>query len=359
MERVFNFSAGPAALPREVLDRVQIELLDFQGKGLSVMEMSHRSNEFLEIIGQAEADLRFLLGIDPNYHVLFLQGGATLQFAMVPLNLAEQGDVVDYINTGSWSTKAISEARKHAVVNVAASSEDNFFTSVPERSTWKLKENARYVHITTNETIGGVQFHGLPEVGDVPLIGDVSSDFLSMPLDIKKFGLIYSGAQKNAGPAGLTFVIVREDMIGNARPGIATMLDYEAHARSASMLNTPPTFAVYVAGLVLDWIKNKGGLSSMAKENEAKSNLLYSVIDSSDFYNCPVEKTSRSTMNVPFTLTETEREIDFLQGAEAEGLVNLKGHRSVGGMRASLYNAVPMTAVEVLIEYMERFERAL
>ena len=359
MERVFNFSAGPAALPTEVLEIAQMDLLDFQGKGLSVMEMSHRSEEFLEIIEQAEDDLRAILGIDTNYQVLLLQGGATLQFAMIPLNMSESGEVVDYINTGAWSSKAIEEARKHAEVHVAASGENNGFTSVPARSSWNLNRNAKYVHITTNETIGGVQFHEIPDVGDIPLIADVSSDFLSRPMEVNRFGLLYSGAQKNLGPAGLTIVIVREDLMGKARAGTATMLNYEAHVRANSMLNTPPTFSIYVAGLVLGWIKKKGGLIGMAIENKAKSDLLYSAIDASDFYNCPVAKPSRSTMNVPFTLGEPTQEANFLRGAKEEGLVNLKGHRSVGGMRASLYNAVQMPAVKALTDYMKRFERAL
>jgi phosphoserine aminotransferase len=356
MSRAFNFSAGPAALPTEVLEQAQAELLDYRGRGLSVMEMSHRSAEFIDIAERAEADLRELLGVPANYHVLFLQGGATSQFAAVPLNLLGEKTNADYINTGSWAKKAIAEAKRFCDVNVAASSQASNFDRIPDRATWQLSRDAAYVHVTGNETIGGVEYHAYPDTNGVPLVSDMSSTLLSRPLDVSQFGVIYAGAQKNIGPAGLTIVIVRDDLIGHARPGTPSMLDYGVHAAADSMSNTPATYSWYMAGLVFDWLKAKGGLTAMAAENQRKAQRLYGVIDTSNFYHCPVVAADRSWMNVPFTLADAELDAAFLAGAEEARLLNLKGHRSVGGMRASIYNAVPQAAVEALIDYMHAFE---
>ncbi len=356
MSRVFNFSAGPAALPEAVLEQAQAELLDYRGTGMSVMEMSHRSGAFVEIAEQAEADLIELLAIPDEYQVLFLQGGATTQFAMVPLNLLDGAVRADYVNTGSWSSKAIAEAQRFCDVNVAASSGNSNFDRVPDPADWVLSSDAAYLHICSNETIGGVQFHELPERSDCPLVADMSSDILSRPIDVSCFGLIYAGAQKNIGPAGLTVVIVRRDLLGRAGAGVPSMLDYAVHAKADSMSNTPPTFAWYLAGLVFRWLKAEGGLEAMAQNNARKANKLYDAIDNSNFYRSPVAVDSRSWMNVPFTLPDPELDSAFLAGAEAAGLTNLKGHRSVGGMRASIYNAVPEAAVDALIEFMSGFE---
>ena len=358
MTRVFNFSAGPAVLPEEVLNRAREELLDWHGRGMSVMEMSHRGNEFIAIAEKAEADLRELLGIPANYKALFLQGGASAQFAMVPLNLLRGKKSADYVNTGEWSKKAIKEAKKFGGVNMAATSEATNFTTVPPPATWKLDPDAAYVHYVSNETIGGLEFGFVPATGDVPLVADMSSTLLSRPVDVTKYGLIYAGAQKNIGPAGLAVVIVREDLLGGAAPGTPAMLDYKVHADSGSMYNTPPTYAWYIAGLVFEWLKAKGGLKAMAVVNERKARKLYDYIDSTGgFYTNPVEKASRSWMNVPFTLREAALDEEFLKGAKAAGLVQLKGHRSVGGMRASLYNAMPEAGVDALIAYMKDFLR--
>ena len=356
MTRAHNFSAGPAALPEAVLERAQAELLDYQGRGLSVMEMSHRSKAFIDIAERAEANVRALLGVNDSYHVLFLQGGATLQFAMAPLNLAGREDVADYVHTGAWAAKAIAEGRRLLNVNVAASTEPEGFTSVPDAASWHLSRNARYVHLTGNETIGGVEYHEWPDVGDVPLVADLSSTLLSRPLEVTRFGVIYAGAQKNIGPAGLTVVIVRKDLAGQARADTPTLLDYSAHAAAGSMLNTPPTYAWYLAGLVFEWLIEQGGLAAMAKVNERKAARLYATIDASNFYHCPVAAPHRSWMNVPFTLADPALDAAFLAEATAAGLLNLKGHRSVGGMRASLYNAVTEEAVAALIEFMAAFE---
>lgn len=356
MNRVFNFSAGPAALPEPVLEQASAEMLDYRGQGLSVMEMSHRSAAFIDIAESAEAALRRLLGVSDDYHVLFLQGGASLQFAMVPLNLARHEDTVDYVNTGQWSTKAIAEGRRLAQVNVAASSESSSFTTIPDVASWHLSADARYLHITTNETIGGVQFRDFPPMGDAALVADMSSDFLSRPIDVNRFGLIYAGAQKNVGPAGICVVIVRKDLAGNARPGTPSMLDYAIHADNGSMYNTPATYGWYLAGLVFQWLEGLGGLAAMAQINERKAAKLYAAVDTSNFYRSPVDVEYRSTMNVPFTLADPGLDAAFVAKAEAEGLVNLKGHRSVGGMRASLYNAVEEAAVDALIGFMKRFE---
>ena len=357
MSRVYNFSAGPAMLPEAVLRRAREELLDWQGSGMSVMEMSHRGKEFMSIARQAEADLRELMGIPENYRVLFLQGGASLQFAMVPLNLMRGPGKADYVLTGSWSKKAIAEGKRFGAVNIAASTEESGFTTVPPQETWQLDPEAAYVHYTPNETIQGVEFHWIPDTGDVPLVADMSSTILSRPIDVSRFGLIYAGAQKNAGPAGLTLVIVREDLIGHAQAGTPTLLDYATHAEAGSMYNTPPTYAWYIAGLVFQWIKEQGGLAAMGERNKRKADKLYAAIDASDFYANPVDPAARSWMNVPFTLADPALDPVFLEEAAAEGLVTLKGHRSVGGMRASIYNAMPEEGVDALVQFMAEFER--
>jgi phosphoserine aminotransferase len=354
--RVYNFSPGPAVLPVEVLEQARDEMIDWHGTGMSVMEMSHRGKAFVSIAQQAEADVRELLGVPSNYKVLFLQGGATGQFAGVPLNLTTPESVLDYVNTGAWSKKAIGEAKRYAKVNVAADAGEPY-TSIPSVSSWKLSKDAAYVHYTPNETIGGVEYHFVPDVGNVPLVADMSSTILSRPIDVSKFGVIYAGAQKNIGPAGLTLVIVRDDLVGHARPGTPSFLDFSAMAKDGSMLNTPPTYAWYIAGLVLQWLKRKGGLQAMGKLNEAKAAKLYATIDSSSFYRNPVAKEARSWMNVPFTLAKPELDKSFTDEAKKAGLVTLEGHRSVGGMRASLYNAMPMEGVDALVSFMKEFER--
>ncbi len=357
MPRVFNFSAGPAMLPEEVLRRAAGEMEDWRGSGMSVMEMSHRSKEFGSISEKAETDLREIMNIPENYKVLFLQGGASSQFAMIPMNLLRGKKSADYINTGYWSRKAIAEAKRFCEVRVAATSEETNFTTIPPREAWDLNPEAAYVHYTPNETIGGVEFHYIPETGEVPLVADMSSTILSRPLDVSRFGLIYAGAQKNIGPAGLTIVIVRDDLIGSPVAGTPTMFDYATHAKAGSMYNTPPTYAWYMAGLVFEWIKERGGLEGMAERNRKKAERLYSFIDSSDFYQNPVRPDCRSWMNIPFTLRNPDLDGKFLELAREAGLVNLKGHRSVGGMRASIYNAMPEEGVEALIGFMEEFEK--
>jgi len=357
MADIYNFSAGPAVLPHPVLVRARDELLDWQGSGMSVMEMSHRGKEFVSIAAQAEADLRELMGISSDYHVLFLQGGATSQFAMVPMNLLRGREQADYINTGAWSKKAIGEAKRYCSVNMAATSESTKFTTIPPRDGWKLDPAAAYVHYTPNETIGGVEFDWIPATGEVPLVADMSSTILSRPVDVSRYGVIYAGAQKNIGPAGLTVVIVRKDLVGKTLAGTPSMFDYRQHADNGSMLNTPPTYAWYLAGLVFQWLKEQGGLGAMAVINERKAGKLYAAIDASDFYQCPVDVACRSRMNVPFTLADASLDADFLAGAKAAGLVSLKGHRSVGGMRASIYNAMPEAGVAALVDFMKEFER--
>ncbi len=358
MARVFNFGAGPATLPAEVLEQARRELTDWQGSGMSVMEMSHRGKEFLSIAEKAEADLRELLSVPPNYKVLWLQGGATAQFAMVPLNLLKGKKKADYINTGSWSKKAIAEAKKFCAVNVAASSEASGFTDIPSQNEWRLDPDAAYVHYTPNETIGGVEFHWIPETGSVPLVADMSSTILSRPLDVSRYGVIYAGAQKNIGPAGLTLVIVREDLIGGAAPGTPSLSDYKTYADSHSMYNTPPTFAWYMAGLVFEWLKRQGGLAAMAEINRRKADKLYACIEASGgFYRSPVAPACRSWMNVPFTLADPALDAPFLEEARAAGLLQLKGHRSVGGMRASIYNAMPEAGVDRLVAFMQEFSK--
>ncbi len=354
MTRKYNFCAGPAALPEPVLEQAKAELADWQGRGLSVMEMSHRSKEFVEIAGRAERDFRELLNIGDDYAVLFLQGGASTQFAAVPLNLLDGNDVADYVHTGQWSSKAIKEAKRFGKVNVVASAEDTNFSSVPAFDTWKLSENAAYLHYIANETIGGVEFSFTPKV-KAPLVADMSSCILSRPVNVNHFGVIYAGAQKNIGPAGLTIVIVRKDLLGKSLSICPTMLDYKTAAENDSMYNTPPTFAWYLAGLVFQWLKDLGGLAEMEKINRRKAEKLYGYIDNSGFYRNPVEVHSRSLMNIPFVLADEKFDKLFLAGAEQANLLNLAGHRSVGGMRASIYNAVPEAAVDALIAYMKDF----
>lgn len=354
--RAHNFSAGPAALPLAVLERAAAEMTDYQGSGMSVMEMSHRSKTFIEVAANAEANARRLLAIPDHYKVLFLQGGATAQFAAVPLNLLPEGGSADYVNTGSWSVKAIKEAAKYGTGRVIASSEATNFDRVPPVSDWQRSENAAYLHLCSNETIGGVQFHDFPQ-STVPIVADMSSDIMSRPLDVEQFGVIYAGAQKNIGPAGLTLVIVREDLLDRARAEVPSVLSYQVQAAADSMSNTPPTYAWYLAGLVFEWLLEQGGLAAMAERNRAKAQMLYSLIDQSNFYHSPVQEASRSHMNVTFTLPDAELDKPFLAGAEAAGLFNLKGHRSVGGIRASIYNAVAPDSVAALCEFMQGFER--
>ena len=357
MSRVFNFSAGPAMVPEAVLQQAKEELLDWQGSGMSVMEMSHRGKEFMSIAEHAEADLRQIMAIPDNYKVLFLQGGASSQFAMAPLNLLGDKGTADYINTGAWSKKAISEAKRYCDVNVAASTADNNFTSAPTQSELNLNKDAAYVHYTPNETIGGVEFSYVPDTGDVPLVADFSSTILSRPIDVSKYGIIYAGSQKNIGPAGLAVVIIRDDLIGHAKSNVPAMFDYKTHAEADSMYNTPPTYTWYFAGLVFSWIKNNGGLQAMAEVNQRKAEKLYAAIDNSDFYSNPVEKISRSWMNVPFILDNSDLDGAFISSAKEAGLVTLKGHRSVGGMRASIYNAMPEAGVDALVSFMAEFEK--
>ena len=354
--RVFNFSPGPAVLPLEVLEQARDELLDWRGSGMSVMEVSHRGKAFVACAAEAEADLRELLAIPTNYRVLFVQGGATAQFAAVPLNLTTSDSVVDYLNTGQWSKKAIGEARRYCRVNVAADAAASKYCDVPAPSSWQLTPGAAYLHYTPNETIGGVEFPFIPAT-DVPLVADMSSTILSRPIEVSRFALIYAGAQKNIGPAGICVVIVREDLLGQARKETPMVLDYKLMADDHSMLNTPPTFGWYFAGLVFKWLKRQGGLGAMGALNQAKAHKLYQTIDESAFYRNPVAPACRSWMNVPFTLARPELDKTFVAEAALAGLVNLEGHRSVGGMRASLYNAMPMAGVDALVSFMREFVR--
>jgi phosphoserine aminotransferase len=356
MARVFNFSAGPAAIPEPVLKQAQEELLDFHGTGMSVMEMSHRGKVFMAVAQEVEQDFRALLGIPANYKVLFLQGGGKGEFSFIPLNLLRGGTTADYVNTGHWSTGAIKEAGKYCTVNVAASSEDGRFTYVPAQAAWKLSREAAYVHLCTNETIQGVEFFWTPDTGDVPIIADMSSHILSRPMEVSRYGCIYGGAQKNIGPSGLTFVIVRDDLLGGAHPLTPSVFDFTQQAANDSMLNTPPTFAVYLAGLTFKWLMAQGGLPGIEAANIRKAELLYRCIDESGgFYSNPVVKADRSRMNVPFMLQDEKLNTAFLAGAEAAGLAGLKGHKVVGGMRASIYNAMPIAGVEALVAYMKDF----
>jgi len=355
MDRVYNFSAGPSALPVEVLERARDEMLNWHGSGMSVMEMSHRSKWFEEIIKKAEADLRELMNIPSNYKVLFLQGGAWTQFAMVPLNLMKKGKA-DFVNTGYWSKKAIGEARKYGKVNIVASSEDENFSYIPELNPDTFSKDADYFYITTNNTIYGTRYTKLPETGNVPLVADMSSNILSEVYDVTKFGLIFAGAQKNMGPAGVVVVIIREDLISDVQPEVPTMLQYKVHVENGSMFNTPPCYSIYICGLVFEWLKKLGGVPAMQKINEEKAKILYDFIDNSKLFKGTVRKEDRSLMNVTFVTGDKDLDTKFIKEAEANGLVNLKGHRSVGGMRASIYNAMPIEGVKKLVEFMKDFE---
>ncbi|OUR82416.1 phosphoserine transaminase [Cycloclasticus sp. 46_120_T64] len=357
MSRVYNFSAGPAAVPQEVLETAQKEMLDWNGSGMSVMEMSHRGKEFVSIAEKAEADVRELMNIPSNYKVLFLQGGATTQFSMVPMNLLRGNNKACYVNTGAWSKKAIKEAKIHCDVQVSASSEDDNFMSIPAQDSWNIDPNAAYLHYTSNETIGGVEFQNIPDVGDINLVADMSSNILSREIDVSKFAVIYAGGQKNMGPSGIALTIVRDDLIGETMAGTPSMLDYKNHADADSMFNTPATYSWYLMGLVFDWIKKNGGVKGIEERNMRKAAKLYAAIDGSDFYANPVEVSVRSRMNVPFTLANSELDALFLSEAKTAGLVTLKGHRSVGGMRASIYNAMPGEGIDALISMMAEFER--
>jgi len=353
--RIFNFSAGPALLPEEVLSRAADEMLDWHGSGMCVMEMSHRGREFTSIAAEAEKDLRELLAIPANYRVLFLQGGATLQFAQVPMNLLAGKGKADYVITGQWSKKALKEAQAYGDIHVAASSEDRKFAYAPMQ--WNLRPEAAYVHYCSNETIGGVEYHAIPDSGGLPLVADASSHILSRTLAVEKFGLIYAGAQKNIGPAGLTIVIVRDDLLGKAARGTPSVMDYKQQAAADSMLNTPATYAIYLSGLVFKWLKALGGLPEIERRNIAKAKLLYELLDRGGLYRNAVAPGDRSRMNVPFTLADAKLDDAFLKGAEAQGMAQLKGHRSVGGMRASIYNAMPIEGVRALVDYMKQFEK--
>jgi phosphoserine aminotransferase len=360
MKRVYNFSPGPAAIAQEVLQQAKDEMTDWRGSGLSVMEMSHRGREFTEILATAKADLRELMAIPDNYKILFMQGGAIAENAIVPLNLIgrkPQPATIDFINTGHWSVKSIEEAHKYANVNIAASSEAANFTYVPARDTWNLTPDAAYVHICTNETIGGVEFDYTPDVGDVPLVADMSSNILSRDIDVSKYAVIYAGAQKNIGPAGVTIVIVRDDILGHASPICPSAFDWKMVAEHDSMFNTPPTFPIYIAGLTFQWMKRQGGVAAMEKVNVAKAKLMYDYLDTTDFYVNSVPAANRSRMNVPFFLKNESLNEKFIAEADANNLVQLKGHSSVGGMRASIYNAMPIEGVQALVAFMKEFEK--
>ena len=352
---VHNFSAGPGALPKKVIERVRNDFPNWNGTGMSITEISHRSKDFIECASKAENNLRSLLNVPDDYHVLFLQGGATLQFSMIPMNLGEKNSLVDYVVTGSWGNKAVKEAKKYKHVNIASDSVANNYTSINDENTWSRSEVADYIHITSNETIAGVEYNFVPETGNIPLVSDISSTILSRPLEISKFGLVYAGAQKNIGPAGLTIVIVRKDLI-NDMPKIPALLNYHNYIESQSMYNTPPVFSWYVAGLVFEYLLDYGGLKVIEEINKEKSKLLYDFVDNSEFYSNPVDKKCRSRMNIPFLLKDNSLNELFLTKSLSEGLANLKGHRSVGGMRASIYNATGIDAVRDLIDFMKGFE---
>ena len=356
MERVYNFSAGPSMLPLAVLEKAQKEIVNYDQSGMSVMEMSHRSGLFTEIITQAEQLLRKLMNIPENYKVLFLQGGASQQFAMVPLNLLSKSGKADYINTGSWSKKAIKEAKKYGEVSVIASSEDANYSYIPAIDSSMFDPEADYVHITTNNTIEGTVYSKIPDTGGIPLVADMSSNILSEEIDVSKFGLIYAGAQKNIGPAGLTVVIIREDLIGNAKDICPTMLDYKTHSDNDSLYNTPPTYGIYMAKLVFEWLEELGGLKEMEKINREKAKMLYDFLEESSMFKSPVQKESRSIMNIPFISPSAELDAEFVKKAKLAGLETLKGHRSVGGMRASIYNGMPVDGVKALVQFMKEFE---
>ena len=354
--RVYNFSAGPSMLPVEVLEKVQKDLLNYEGSGQSVMEMSHRSKEYQKIIDDAEADLRELMHIPDNYKVLFVQGGGTLQFAMVPLNLLRNSKKADYVLTGTWAKKAYKEACKYGDIRVIASSEDDKFTWVPKITKEDVREDADYAYITTNNTIYGTKYNYIPETGNVPLVADMSSNILSEEIDVSRFGMIWAGAQKNVGPAGVTIVIVREDLIGFAGAEVPTYLDYKIHADNGSMYNTPPCFSIYVAGEVFKYLKSIGGIAEMERRNKEKAQMLYDFIDSSRLFSCPVAKEDRSLMNVVFVTGDAELDKKFIALAKENGMINLSGHRSIGGIRASIYNAMPKEGVAALVDFMRKFE---
>lgn len=354
MTQIFNFSAGPAVLPKPVLERAQAEMLDWHGSGMSVMEMSHRGKEFTSILEKTEADFRTLLSIPNNYKVLFLQGGAIAENAIIPLNLLNGGEA-DYVVTGAWSKRSVQDAIAYGKINIASSSEAEGFKHVPDFSSWKLNKKAAYLHICTNETINGVEFDGLPNAGDVPIVADMSSHILSRPVDVSQYGVIYGGAQKNIGPAGLALVVVREDLLDRASKLTPAVFNWKMQADNQSMINTPPTYSIYIAGLVFEWLLAQGGVSSIEQQNIAKAKLLYDYIDSTDFYANDIATNNRSRMNIPFTLHDESLNAEFLKGAEANGLLQLKGHRMVGGMRASIYNAMPIAGVQALVSYMQEF----
>lgn len=358
MSRVFNFSAGPAVLPEEVLQKAAAELVEYGGSGQSVMEMSHRSKEYKAIIDKVEEDFRRILKVPEGYRVLFLQGGASLQFAMVPLNLMNGSGKADFVLTGQWAKKAFSEAKKFGECKAVASSEDQTYTYIPKLDPASFTPDADYFHVCWNNTIYGTHFTEIPDTGKVPLAADMSSCILSEEIDVSRFGVIYAGAQKNMGPAGLTVVVVREDLIGNAREGTPTMLDYKTHAENGSMYNTPPTYGIYVLGLVLEWLEKQGGIKEMNRLNQEKAALLYDFLDQSSLFLATVQGKDRSLMNVPFVTGNEETDAQFVAEAKKAGLINLKGHRSVGGMRASIYNAMPKEGVEALVDFMKRFEAA-
>jgi len=355
--RVFNFSAGPAVLPESVLQQAAAEMLDWRGSGMSVMEMSHRGKEFISIADKAEADLRTLLAVPPDYRVLFLQGGAIGENAIVPMNLLQGRTTADYVNTGEWSKKSIKEAKKYCSVHIAASSEDKDFTYVPAQDAWKMSQDPAYVHVCTNETIAGVEYQWTPETGNVPLVADMSSHILSRPVDVAKYGVIYGGAQKNMGPAGLTLVIVRGDLLERALPITPSAFHWKEQAAADSMLNTPATYAIYIAGLVFEWLLAQGGLAAIERKNIVKAALLYDYLDQSSFYRSDVRPEDRSRMNVTFRTTDEAQDDAFVKGAAQRGMVQLKGHRAVGGIRASIYNAMPLAGVEALVAYMREFEQ--
>ena len=358
MTRVFNFSPGPATLPEPVLRRAADEMLDWHGSGMSVMEMSHRGKEFMGIHAETEDLLKELMQVPSNYKVLFMQGGAIGENAIVPMNLIGATGRADYVLTGEWSRKSAQEAKTYGQVNVAANGEASNYTAIPKQSGWKLDPGAAYVHICSNETIGGVQFHATPDTGGVPLVADMSSDILSRPIDVSRYGVIYAGAQKNIGPSGLTIVIVREDLLGRALPITPSAFNYKVQAEADSMYNTPPTYAIYIAGLVLQHVKAQGGMAAMAEHNERKARILYDFLDASSFFRNTVAREDRSLMNVPFFLKDAALDAEFLQGAQQRGMIQLKGHRIVGGMRASIYNAMPIEGVQALVRYMQDFERS-
>lgn len=355
MTQIYNFSAGPAVLPKPVLEQAQAEMLDWHGSGMSVMEMSHRGKEFTGILAKTEADLRTLLSIPSNYKVLFLQGGAIAENAIIPMNLLNGGEA-DYVVTGAWSKRSVDDANAYGKINVVASSEADQFSHVPAFADWKLNKHAAYLHICTNETINGVEFDGIPDAGDVPIVADMSSHILSRPVDISKYGVIYGGAQKNIGPAGLCIVIVREDLLNRASKQTPAVFNWKIQAEHQSMINTPPTYSIYIAGLVFEWLLAQGGVAAIEQINIAKAALLYDYIDSTDFYTNNIAVNNRSRMNIPFFLRDESLNAAFLKEAEAHGLLQLKGHRMVGGMRASIYNAMPIAGVQALVSFMKDFE---